>query len=361
MQKAPQDLAEPLLVGIDMGTSSMKMVSPLTGERIRILSILGELPESRPPTIPGGGRGITDNLAFHSENSEFLLGESARIHSPTPRWFMYRGFAYTADLDQMVDIMKALIATAIPFELKKRVFEVKAIIGVPVTFDIDFAKELKKRLVDAGPHEFEIENYATSERKRIRLSILDMQVWYQSFGSLYSHCTRNSDSTYSGTVVDIGFGLTHIVPFETLRPIRRAMAAIPLAVGDISANIRDSLLRRGGGADIPGIFDLAEVLRNNDPVLHTRTLGSVSLSEERSRAALFIGQDLVREVTYYMDKALGTAALSQLIITGGGGGDSFLGSYLRSSFPNMKTVVLNDIFANADGLTLGAKDLWKQD
>jgi len=360
-QEPQHELSKPLLVGIDMGTSSMKMVNPFTNEKIRVLSVLGDLPENKPPVTPGGRRGIVDNLAFHGGGRSFLLGESARIYSPMPRWFMYRGFAYTADLDQIVDVMRAVVAASIPFDLRKRVFEAKVIIGVPVTFDLKFAKGLKEKMVDAGTCEFNIENYATGEEKKIRLSISDMQVWYQSFGSLYSYCTHNNDSTYSGTVVDVGFGLSHVCPFETLRPIRRAMAAVPMAVGDVAANVRDSLIQRGGGADIPGIFDLAEILKEETPTLYTRTLGSVDLTEERSRASVFLGQDLVREVTFYLDKALGSAALSQLIITGGGGCDNFLGGYLRSSFPNMRSHLLNDIFANAEGLLLGAREVWYEE
>jgi len=40
---------KPVSVGFGLGTWAVKIVNPLTQERLRIFSCVGELPEARPP------------------------------------------------------------------------------------------------------------------------------------------------------------------------------------------------------------------------------------------------------------------------------------------------------------------------
>jgi len=349
---------KPISVGVDLGTSAIKIVNPLTQEKLRILSCVGELPEAKPPTPLARRENALENLVYKGEERQFLVGEAAKTFSPGARWVMYRGFASMTDFDYAVDAIKACLAALTPFKRKRERLEVNLIIGVPATFDIKYAKALKKKLFEDSPHSFSIQNYLTEEEKQVTLIVKDMQIWYQSFGSLYSYCVRNNEVDFSGTVIDIGFGLTNVVAFESLMPIRSACVTIPRAVGDIALYVRENLIRRGGGTDIPGVFTLGEILKDPDPVLRSRTLGTIRLKEEREKASLFVGQELWRETSFYVDKVLGSPASSKLIITGGGGSANFLGEYLRGAYSNLDVKLVGDIFSNADGLMLGAKDVW---
>jgi len=352
--------ADFLPVGVDLGTSATKIINPLTSEKHRILSIVGELPAEEPSESIGLKKGPTNNIAYESEDRRFLLGEAARLHSPSPRWFMYRGFATKQDFDYAVDTMKATIAALTPFKRKHEQIRTKIVVGVPATFEASYPKELKRKLLDQSPHQFTIRNYTTTMEKQVTLHVLDMQIWYQSFGSLYSHCIRKNDDEFSGTVIDVGFGLTNVCAFDSLTPIKGGCATIPKAAGDVALHIRENLIRRGGGTDVPGVFALGELLKEKNPVLRTRTLGSISLAEELEKASIFVGQDLCRETSFYVDRVAGTDASSQLIITGGGGSENILGKYVASEYTRMNPILLNDIFANAEGLALGARDIWQE-
>ena len=347
-----------LPVGIDLGTSAIKIVNPISHEKHRILSVVGELPTEPPSESIGLKKGITNNIVYESETRRFLLAEAARLYSPNPQWFMYRGFATRNDFDFAVDAIKASVAALTPFKRKHENIKAKIIIGIPAIFEGTYPKELRKKLLEESPHSFSIANHGTSMKKEVTLSILDLQIWYQSFGSLYSYCTKKNDGEFSGTVIDVGFGLTNVCAFDSLTPVKACCTTIPKAVGDVALHIRENLMRKGGGTDIPGVFPLGELLREKNPVLRTRTLGTVNLKEELEKASAFVGQDLCREVAFYVDRTVGTDASNQLIITGGGGTDSILGKYLSAEYSRMTPIMLNDIFANAEGLQLGARDIW---
>jgi hypothetical protein len=352
--------ADFLPIGIDLGTSAIKIVNPISHEKHRILSIVGDLPSEAPSGNIGLKKGIENNIAYESSTHSFLLAEAARLHSPNPQWFMYRGFATKRDFDFAVDAIKASVAALTPFKRKHENIKAKIIIGIPATFEATYPEELRKKLVEMSPHNFSIANYGTSMKKDVTLTILDLQTWYQSFGSLYSHCVKKNDDEFSGTVIDVGFGLTNVCAFDSLTPIKGCCATIPKAVGDVALHIRENLIRKGGGADVPGVFQLGELLKDGNPVLRTRTLGSVNLSEEVEKASVFVGQELCRETTFYIDRTVGTDASNQLIITGGGGMDNILGKYLSAEYSRMTPIVLNDIFANAEGLMFGARDIWQE-
>jgi hypothetical protein len=78
------------------------------------------------------------------------------------------------------------------------------------------------------------------------------------------------------------------------------------------------------------------------------------------KASVFVGQGLCRETSFYIDRTAGTDASNQLIITGGGGTENILGKYLMAEYARMTPILLNNIFANAEGLTLGARDIWQE-
>ncbi len=345
-----------LLVGIDLGTSAIKVVNPISGEKMRILSCIGEMPDTHPTGLPTQARNIVSNMAYEGRGRSFLLGEGAQSYSPTPRWFMYRGFAAPNDVKYAVDVVKACVAAFTPFKRKRERVRAKIIIGLPAVHDDRYVKEFQSGLVD-GEQSFVLKNFATEEEKDVALTVEELQIWTQSFGSLYSHCKTVGDETFSGLVIDIGFGLTNICAFAELRPLRIASATLPIAMGDVAIQIRESLIRRGGGTDIPGVFALGELLKDSDPILHTRTLGTISLKEEKDKACLYVGQNLWREASFYVDRVLTTPAINRVIISGGGS-NTYLGEYLRSGFSNLNPVVLGDIFANANGLMLAARDLW---
>ena len=345
-----------LLVGVDLGTSAIKIINPLNEEKVRILSCVGELPESKSFVSLGLRRGTLSNLAYYSADRSFLLGDGAQTHSPAPRWFMYRGFASQEDLDYAVDAIKASIAALTPFERKREHIDVKLLVGVPAVFDPKYEREIQTKLLKEE-HHFTLENYMTGQRKQVSLSVNDLRIVAQSLGTLVSHCIRNKDESYSGTVLDVGFGLTNVCAIEDLGVLRYASATVPRAVGDIALHIRESLLRRGGGADIPGVFALGELLKEDEPTLQSRSLGTVNLKEEREKASLFVGQELWREAGFYIDKVLWRAAGSKLLITGGGGSENFVGRYLKSAYSRLNPS-LGDIFNNADGLMFVAKDIW---
>lgn len=352
--------AEFLPVGIDLGTSAIKIVDPVSHEKHRILSIVGELPSEEPSESIGLKRGAVNNIAYETTARSFLLGDAARLHSPNPRWFMYRGFATKRDFDLAVDAIKGCIAALTSFKRKREHIKAKIVIGVPATFEASYPKELRRKLLEESPHEFTIKNYATTMQKQVTLHVLDMQIWYQSFGSLYSYCIKKNDGEFSGTVIDVGFGLTNVCAFDSLTPIKGGCATIPKAVGDVALHVRENLMRRGGGTDIPGVFALGELLKDKNPVLRTRSLGTVNLAEEIEKASIFVGQDLCRETSFYIDRTAGTDASNKLIITGGGGTESILGRYLTSEYSRMNPILLNDIFSNAEGLMLGARDIWQE-
>jgi len=70
------------------GTSAIKIVNPMTSEKHRIPSIVGETSSEEPSGSVGLKKGAVNNIAYESAARKFLLGEAARLHSPNPRWFM---------------------------------------------------------------------------------------------------------------------------------------------------------------------------------------------------------------------------------------------------------------------------------
>jgi hypothetical protein len=41
--------------------------------------------------------------------------------------------------------------------------------------------------------------------------------------------------------------------------------------------------------------------------------------------------------------------------------ENILGKYLKSAYAHMNTVLLNDVYANAEGLQLVARDIWREE
>jgi len=60
--------ADFLPVGVDLGTSATKIINPLTSEKHRILSIVGELPAEEPSESIGLKKGPVNNIAYESED-----------------------------------------------------------------------------------------------------------------------------------------------------------------------------------------------------------------------------------------------------------------------------------------------------
>jgi hypothetical protein len=89
---------KPISVGVDLGTSAIKIVNPLTQEKLRILSCVGELPEAKPPTPLAKRENALENLVYKGEERQFLVGEAAKTFSPGARWVMYRGFVFNGGL-----------------------------------------------------------------------------------------------------------------------------------------------------------------------------------------------------------------------------------------------------------------------
>jgi hypothetical protein len=360
---------ECLLVAVDLGTSAIKIVNPISGDKVRIVSCIGDVPEERPVTLPTKARTIMSNLIYEGEERSFLLGDAALMHSPTPRWFMYRGFVvpdmgrsavpHDDRVEYAIDAIKLCIGALTPFKRKREKICSRIVIGVPAAYDEKYVEAFQRGLTE-GEQVFTVRNFATGERKHVILQVEELQIWPQSFGSLYQYCKSTGDETFSGMVIDIGFGLTNICAFAELRPLRTVSATLPIAVGDVALKIRESLIRRGGGTDIPTVFALGELIKDTDPIFRSRTLGTVSLKEEKEKACLYVGQEIWREASFYVDRALTTPAASKLIISGGGS-NTYLGDYLKSGFANLEPVVLGDIFANAEGLMLAARDLWNQE
>jgi hypothetical protein len=145
---------KPVSVGVDLGTWAVKIVNPLTGERLRILSCVGELPEARPLTPLARRENALENLVYNGEERQFLGGEAAKTFSPGAGWVMYRGFASIADYDYAVDAMKARLAALKPFK----------------------EEALRKKLSEDSPHNFPIQNYLNEEEKHVTLAVKDMRI-----------------------------------------------------------------------------------------------------------------------------------------------------------------------------------------
>ena len=160
---------KPISVGVDLGTSAIKIVNPLTQEKLRILSCVGELPEAKPPTPLVKRENVLENLVYRGKKRQFLVEEAAKTFSPGSRWVMYRGFTSMVGLDYVVEAIKACLAALTPFKRKRERLKVNLIIGVPATFDIKYAKAFKKKLFEDSPHSF-IQNYLTEEEKASHVS-----------------------------------------------------------------------------------------------------------------------------------------------------------------------------------------------
>jgi hypothetical protein len=76
---------KPISVGVYLGTSAIKIVNPLTQERLRILSCVGELPEAKPPTPLAKRENVLENLVYKGEERQFLVREAAKTFSPRAR------------------------------------------------------------------------------------------------------------------------------------------------------------------------------------------------------------------------------------------------------------------------------------
>jgi len=53
--------------GVDLGTSAIKIINPVTMEKHGILSIAGEFPSEEPPGSVGLKRGAVNTIAYETE------------------------------------------------------------------------------------------------------------------------------------------------------------------------------------------------------------------------------------------------------------------------------------------------------
>jgi hypothetical protein len=72
-------------VDVYLGASAIKIVNPLTQEKLRILSCVGELPEAKPPTPLARRENALENLVYKGEERRFLVREAAKTFFPRVR------------------------------------------------------------------------------------------------------------------------------------------------------------------------------------------------------------------------------------------------------------------------------------
>jgi len=306
-------------IGIDLGTSIIKLVGPDGKKTAKIPSIIGD------PNPGWKGLGLdkswVNNLMLTTDdNKKFFIGELARLQSEIKRPLADKG--KMKSLKDATIAIQAALSTFVEDDYANFVIAT----GVPVASSQTEMTNLSSNL--KGAMTINVANDATGEEKSINLKIDQCIVMPVCYGSYYEILKTSGETrAVDAVVVDIGAGATNILTVYEGRLMRTASGSVQESISTLAERIASNLNQQTG--KILRAFELIKAI------------------EIGRKSVMIAGEqyDIADTIDYYvksisdiivdeLSQLLGTlppdAWIEKVILTGGGA---------EVFGPNMKSVL----------------------
>ncbi|HUU79502.1 MAG TPA: ParM/StbA family protein [candidate division Zixibacteria bacterium] len=293
-------------VGIDLGTSTIKMSSNDGKALVRIPSIIGDPnPGWTGMTLD---KSLENNLVLEEGGQTFFVGELARLQSE-----IKRALASEGKMKSIKDAVMAIKA-ALSLFIKSDGEEILIATGVPVATSQEEMSTLSKGLSEKM--EINVRNDATGETHSYNVNVQKCLVLPEPYGSYYYILkTSGENRAVDAIIVDIGHGSTDILTVYQGRLMRTASGSLEEAVDTLTTRMARTLQEQTGKIIRP--FDLMKTIEKN---LKAVMVGGqqYDVSEVKEYYIQNISEIIIDETTRLLGTLPPDAWIERVILTGGG-------------------------------------------
>ncbi|NHJ41208.1 MAG: ParM/StbA family protein [Asgard group archaeon] len=304
MSKKKEDT---LAIGIDLGTSLIKLVGPDGKKTVKIPSLVGD------PNPGWKGLGTDkswlNNLVLQTdEGKKYFVGELARLQSEIKRPLAEKG--------KMKSLKDALIAikAALSNFVEEDYANLTIATGVPVASSEEEMTTISSGL--KGAMTINVANDATGEEKEIRLRIDQCMVMPVCYGSYYEILKSTGESrAVDAVVVDIGAGATNILTVYEGRLMRTASGSVQESINTLAQRIASNLNQQTGKILRP--FELVKAIEKGQKKVMIAG-EQYEIADTIDYYVNTISDIIVDELTTLLNTLPPDAWIERVILTGGG-------------------------------------------
>jgi len=296
-----------LAIGIDLGTSLIKLVGPDGKKTVKIPSLVGD------PNPGWKGLGTDkswlNNLVLQTdEGKKYFVGELARLQSEIKRPLAEKG--------KMKSLKDALIAikAALSNFVEEDYANLTIATGVPVASSEEEMTTISSGL--KGAMTINVANDATGEEKEIRLRIDQCMVMPVCYGSYYEILKSTGESrAVDAVVVDIGAGATNILTVYEGRLMRTASGSVQESINTLAQRIASNLNQQTGKILRP--FELVKAIEKGQKKVMIAG-EQYEIADTIDYYVNTISDIIVDELTTLLNTLPPDAWIERVILTGGG-------------------------------------------
>jgi len=340
-------------VGIDLGTSTIKMSSRDGEALIRIPSIIGDPnPGWTGMTLD---KSLENNLVLEEGGQTFFVGELARLQSE-----IKRPLASEGKMKSIKDAMMAIKA-ALSLFIRGDGENILIATGVPVATSQDEMETLSSGL--SGDMQINVKNDATGETHSYNITVDKCLVLPEPYGSYYQILkTSGENRAVDAIIVDIGHGSTDILTVYQGRLMRTASGSLEEAVDTLTTRMARTLQEQTGKIIRP--FDLMKTIEKN---LKAVMVGGqqYDVTEVKQYYIENISDIIIDETSRLLGTLPPDAWIERVILTGGGAyvfGDTLKEMMWEKNIvksPEEVVIPSNPVMCNAMGFELIAASRMK--
>ena len=337
-------------IGLDLGTSTIKVSSDRFGKELKIPSLIGE-----PNT--GGFDGMSidktwvNNLVITQDGQQYYVGELARLQSQIRRPLASEG--KMKSVDNAILAIKAALSQVINGTAKQFVLAT----GVPVATSAQESKRLAQGL--RGMHNIHVRNDATKEEKNIKAQIKRCLVLPEPYGTYYKMLKDSQEErAVDAVIVDIGHGSTDILCMYKGTMMRTASGSIEEATDTLTVRLAQAIQEKTGKIIKP--FDLMKSLETGRKEL-LFSGEKWDISQALNASIKGIADVIFDETERLLSNLPPDAWIEKVIVTGGGAhlfGDQLQDLFWKRNIVKEPEEVLipeNPTMCNAQGFELIAQ------
>jgi actin-like ATPase involved in cell morphogenesis len=340
-------------VGIDLGTSTIKLSSKNGEALFKIPSIIGDPnPGWTGMTLD---KSLENNLVLEEGGQSFFVGELARLQSE-----IKRALASEGKMKSIKDAMMAIKA-ALSLFIKGDGEKILIATGVPVATSQDEMETLSSGL--SGDLQINVKNDATGETHSYNVTVDKCLVLPEPYGSYYQILkTSGENRAVDAIIVDIGHGSTDILTVYQGRLMRTASGSLEEAVDTLTTRMARTLQEQTGKIIRP--FDLMKTIEKN---LKAVMVGGqqYDVTEVKEYYIENISDIVIDETSRLLGTLPPDAWIERVILTGGGAhvfGDTLKEMMWEKNIvksPEEVVIPSNPVMCNAMGFELIASSRMK--